>query len=309
MSLADFGGVHVSTVSRIIVRVSEALASLAGTFIQFPSTPDAIKKSQNDFYEIASFPRVIGVIGNCIILITPTNIKLLIHYLDGTHVRIQSPGGADAEVFRNRKSYFSINVQVVGNAHLEIIDIVARWPGSSHDSTIFNHSRLRRNFELGLYPNSILLGMLYNTIMRRIYHNYFLGDSGYNARTYLLTPLLNPEREAERLYNESHIRTRARIENIFGIWKRRFPILAYGCRLKLQTILTVIIATAVLHNIARRNGEGEPPVDENVDEHILQQRINDGEIPDIPVFQNQPQHTGFHVRRNLIDNFFNNLHF
>lgn len=79
-------------------------------------------------------------------------------FTDGTHIRIQSPGGDDAEIFRNRKSYFSINVQVVGNANYEICNIVARWPGSTHDSTIFNNSMLRRDFELNVYRNSLLLG-------------------------------------------------------------------------------------------------------------------------------------------------------
>lgn len=51
-------------------------------------------------------------------------------------------GGEDAEVFRNRKSYFSLNVQVTANTDREIIDIVSRWPGSVHDSTIFNNSNL-----------------------------------------------------------------------------------------------------------------------------------------------------------------------
>lgn len=55
--------------------------------------------------------------------------------------------GDDAEVFRNRKSYFSLNVQVVANANKEIIDIVARWSGSVHDSTIFQNSNLRMLFE------------------------------------------------------------------------------------------------------------------------------------------------------------------
>lgn len=66
-------------------------------------------------------------------------------------------GGENAELFRNRKGYFSFNTQVVCNSNLEIIDIVARWQGSVHDSTIFNNSRLRANFENGMYGNSLLL--------------------------------------------------------------------------------------------------------------------------------------------------------
>lgn len=35
----------------------------------------------------------------------------------------------------------------------------------------------------------------------------------------------------------------------FGLWKRRHPVLAYGFRLKVENLLTIIAATAVLHNI------------------------------------------------------------
>lgn len=68
-------------------------------------------------------------------------------------------GGNDGEVFRNRKSYFSINTQVVGGPNLEILDIIARWPGSAHDSTIWNNSLLQTRFEQGEFRNATLLGI------------------------------------------------------------------------------------------------------------------------------------------------------
>lgn len=153
-------------------------------------------------------------------------------------------GGENAELFRNRKGYFSLNVQTVCNSNLEITNVVARWQGSAHDSTIFNNSRLRANFKDGTYGNSLLLG-----------------DSAYPSKQYLVTPLLNPQTAAERLYNESHIRTRNIIERLFGVWKRRFPILALGMRYHLHRIMSVIVATAVLHNIARRNNDVVPDLD------------------------------------------------
>lgn len=94
-------------------------------------------------------------------------------------------------------------------------------------------------------------------------------------RNYLLTPFANPRNEAERNYNYSHTRTRVRIENIFGIWKRRFPILAYGCRLKLENVLNVIVATAVLHNLAIIRRDPDPPL---VNEGVLAEAIQNGNI-------------------------------
>lgn len=93
-----------------------------------------------------------------------------------------------------------MNVQVVINARLEIIDIVVRWLGSIHNSTIFNYSRIKSLFETDRFDDGLLLG-----------------DSGYPNLSYLMTPLLNPTTPAEHLYNEAQIRTRSKIERCFGI--------------------------------------------------------------------------------------------
>jgi hypothetical protein len=245
-AVADFAGMHLSTVSRIAVKVCEAIARLAPNYIGFPTTHDECRKTQQDFYNIAQFPRVLGAI-------------------DSSHFKIQSPGGDDPEIFRNRKGYFSINGQFICNSHLKILDVVARWSGSSHDATIFINSQIKRKFENNNYTNCVLLG-----------------DNGYANKTYLMTPLLNPGTPAEQLYNESHIRARNVVERLFGVLKRRFPILAYGCRLKLETFLTIIVATSVLHNAALNMGDIDaPPVPAEIDEHILEQLIRDGQIPGI----------------------------
>lgn len=145
-------------------------------------------------------------------------------------------GGDIAENFRNRKGYFSLNVQVVCNSQMQIMDVVARWPGATHDSFIFNNSAVRMKLEMGEFKNLILLG-----------------DSGYPLRSYLLTPIANPTTAAQKLYNESHIRTRNVIERTFGVWKRRFPILSVGIRTQLPLAQAIVVACAVLQNIAKKN--------------------------------------------------------
>lgn len=102
-----------------------------------------------------------------------------------------------------------------------------------------------------------------------IANNLIAGDSGYPVRNYFFTPLLNPNGRAQELYNESLIRTRNSVERAIGLWKRRFPIMAYGARLKLRTVKTIIIATAVLHNIAIDMNEPEPPLPEEINANEL----------------------------------------
>ncbi|KAJ8910950.1 hypothetical protein NQ315_014956 [Exocentrus adspersus] len=101
------------------------------------------------------------------------------------------------------------------------------------DAHIFRNSHLCTVFENGRFGDSLLVG-----------------DSGYPIKNYLITPLLQTRNEAENLFNESLIRIRNVVERSYGLWKRRFPALALGLRLKVQTTLNVIVASAVLRNIA-----------------------------------------------------------
>lgn len=93
-----------------------------------------------------------------------------------------------------------------------------------------------------------------------------LGDSGYPFRSYLLKPFENPQTPVENLYNESQIRTKNVIEKTFGIWKRRFPILSIGIRTKLPLTQNIIIAAAILHNIACMNRDELPDINANAED-------------------------------------------
>ncbi|XP_030749237.1 putative nuclease HARBI1 [Sitophilus oryzae] len=222
ITAADFIGVSRATACRVISRVTTALAALRPRYVKMYSDNAEMQRASEDFYGLASFPRAIGAI-------------------DCTLIKIDSPGGEDAEIFRCRKGFFALNVQTISDAKLKIRNIVARWPGSVHDQTIFNNSQVKREFETGRYGRYILVG-----------------DSGYALKKYLMTKLLETNTDAENLYNESIIRTRNVVERQYGVWKRRFPILKNGMRVKLETAMDIIVATAVLHNIALDMSEDIP---------------------------------------------------
>ena len=198
--------------SRIISEVSENLARHLGRYIKFPTTEQAITNNKRAFYEVAAFPDVVGCI-------------------DCTHIPVRSPGGPTAEVYRNRKGWMSLNVQVVSGPRMEILNIVIRWPGSAHDNRIFDNSGLMVAFE-----------------ERRI-SGILLGDNGYAQKRYLFTPLLHTQNEAENRYNRAHIKTRNVVERLFGVWKRKFSCLSKKLNTKLRTTTRIVAACAVLHNI------------------------------------------------------------
>ncbi|CAC5403276.1 HARBI1 [Mytilus coruscus] len=111
--IADTFNIDQSTFSRTTHSVSNALVRRAHKFIKFPSG-HVIKENKVKFYAVANFfPNVLELI-------------------DGTHVRIIAPLQHE-EQFVNRKGYHSIIVQVIVNADSQFINIVAKWPGSSHD--------------------------------------------------------------------------------------------------------------------------------------------------------------------------------
>lgn len=199
IAVADLAGVSKSTACRIIKRTTRAIAQLSQHDVKFPTSQEDRATTMRDFYSVAQFPAVIGAI-------------------DCTHVAVQSPGGLNSELFRNRKGYFSLNVQAVVNSRLVFENIVSRWYGSAHDATIFNSSKLYAEFETGVITNG-----------------YLLGDAGYPCKPYLLTPLATPISRAEQNYNCAQIKTRNCVERAFGVLKRRFPCLRMGLRVKVNS--------------------------------------------------------------------------
>lgn len=209
-----------------------ALIDHLHNFVRMPETAEERQKVALDFfnYRNAHFPRTIGAI-------------------DCTHVKIQSPGGESSETFRNRKGYFSLNVQTIASPDLKVRNIVARWPGSVHDQTIFRNSQIYQDFANGNYGRYILVG-----------------DSGYANTPFLATPFTarNPN-VANNLhmqrYQNAIITTRNVVERQYGVLKRRFPALSLGLRVNLQTAMKVIVAAAILHNICIEANEPVPPID------------------------------------------------
>ena len=81
-------GLSQPSVCRIIKRVSQAIASKKKHFITFPCGL-AGQQVKQEFSTLRGFPGVIGCI-------------------DCTHIPIFSPGGDNAEIFRNRKGFFRL---------------------------------------------------------------------------------------------------------------------------------------------------------------------------------------------------------
>lgn len=100
--LADMFGVSKSTACNIVSEVAFLIGlKLSDTYIRMPIDVAELQKAKAMFYRIGQFPLVIAAV-------------------DGTNIRIQSLGGENAEMYRNRKTYFSLNCQLAVSAEVII---------------------------------------------------------------------------------------------------------------------------------------------------------------------------------------------
>ncbi|XP_050686985.1 putative nuclease HARBI1 [Eriocheir sinensis] len=229
MCNSDDLGPSQSSVSKAITDTLKALTqpAILVQFIRFPRTVPEIREKQQEFVQVANFPGIVGVI-------------------DCTHVRILAPREYEAD-YVNRKNFHSINTQLVFDAKYNILNVVANWPGSTHDARIWRESGLKRMFEDHHIPPDSC---------------HLLGDSGYPCRRYLLTPFPRPQTDSQAAYNRAHKKTQSIVERGIGQLKCRFHVLHGEVRLNPEKTCQVILACALLHNICKKRNIQLP--DENV---------------------------------------------
>jgi cell division protein ZapA (FtsZ GTPase activity inhibitor) len=127
-------------------------------------------------------------------------------------------------------------------------------------------------------------------------NGFLLGDSGYPCRPFLLTPLLHPANASQEAYNRAHILTRNTIERFFGVLKRRFPCLALGLRCQLNTVLLIIVASGVLHNICKLQND-ILDIEENIE---LDEEDEDEDVAENNAREENEQNPNYAVRNALI---------
>ncbi|XP_059212521.1 putative nuclease HARBI1 [Centropristis striata] len=227
-----------ATVCRAVRKVTLALKRLLPVMVVFPGHKP-VRTIKEEFHRIAGLPNVIGCI-------------------DGTQIPITAPAQNEGD-YVNRKSFHSINVQIICDAASIITNVEAKWPGSVHDSRIYRECSLSNRFARGEFDG------------------YLLGDRGYPCQPSLLTPYPDPEPGPQQRFNVAHCRTRARVEMTLGILKSRFQCLR-KLRVTPERACDIIVACVVLHNIAIIRGEQHPAVQINdaEDEHHIPVDVQDG---------------------------------
>lgn len=134
-------GVSQSTISRTLHKLSTNIVqNLVKDYIRFPNDLPSLNKIKQNFFDIARFPNIGGVI-------------------DGTHVGIKAPYDQE-NAYVNRKGFHSINTQIVCAPNNSVLDAVVKWPGCTNDSYIWNNCGLKEKFDANTFGETWLVGKI-----------------------------------------------------------------------------------------------------------------------------------------------------
>ncbi|KAJ1195891.1 hypothetical protein NDU88_005158 [Pleurodeles waltl] len=117
-TVAIASGMSQPMFSNVLSRVLSALLKHMRSYIVFPQVED-LPTVKGDFYALGHIHNIIGAI-------------------DVTHVALVSPCRSE-QVYRNQKSYHSMNVQMVCLADQYISHVNGKFPGSVHNAYILRN--------------------------------------------------------------------------------------------------------------------------------------------------------------------------
>ncbi|XP_067855254.1 putative nuclease HARBI1 [Heptranchias perlo] len=173
--------------------VRDALYEMRNRLITFPFDRDKQNERARGFVHIAGFPMVQGAI-------------------DCTHIALHAPY-INSAAFVNRKDFLSLNMQLVCDHMHRIMEVDARYSGSSHNAFVIRQSNVPA-----------------------IFH------SAWNPRT-----------RAEQTYSESHAATRKVVEHIIGLFKQCFRCLRHSggfLQYSTEQVGRFVMECYMLHNRA-----------------------------------------------------------
>jgi hypothetical protein len=175
--------------------------------------------------------------------------------LDGSHIpAVVSP--EEQSTFRNRKQAITQNLLAVSNFDLTFSYALGGWEGSAHDGQVLADA-ISNGFSATAPPGK-----------------YYLADAGYALSWLCLVPYrgvryhlkewrLGNEapQNREELFNLRHSSLRNVVERIFGVIKKRFPILVNMPSYDFLFQVDLFLCALMVHNFIRMEQEFEDEFD------------------------------------------------
>ncbi|KAL5579293.1 hypothetical protein UlMin_011735 [Ulmus minor] len=232
------------TVSRHFHEVLRAIISLHDIFLRQPNGLECPPEIMNNTKFWPYFKDCIGV-------------------LDGSHFRVKV-GNDIVQRYRGRKAFPTQNVLAACSFDLKFTYVLPGWEGSASDSRILDNA-LTRDLDKLIVPQV---------------------DVGYQLRSGFLAPYrstryhlkeysLRQPKNARELFNLRHASLRNAIERVFGILKKRFPILGSGAEpyYHVDTQANIVVAGCILHNYLMGIDLNKELIAE-VDEELMREPIS-----------------------------------
>ncbi|XP_029442907.1 putative nuclease HARBI1 [Rhinatrema bivittatum] len=254
-----------------INQVLGALLRRTRQYISFPQNRRQQEQMMQDIYQVACLPSVLGMI-------------------DCPHIPIRTPAGDEA-IYHNRKCFHSLNIQVVCDAKGLILDVVPKFPGSTHNAYII--------FQSGIHDH-VLQG-----------HNmgdWLLGDRGYLLKAWLMIPVATPQSAVEVQYNSTQWLTRSVIKRTFGLLKTYSPVwidLGDVSSTTPPKVYHIFLACCMVHNLAKTRHmplpESQPEKSDEEEEEEEKQELRQDELL---IIHRHSQRRAIEERNTLIQRYF-----
>ncbi|KAG7343879.1 DDE superfamily endonuclease [Nitzschia inconspicua] len=222
---------HDDTFEKDRKRVMGAILSLRDQYLQWPDGEER-EKIASEIHQLYGFPDCVGI-------------------ADGTHFPLaHKPRSSDAFAYSTRKHRYSFNTMVVCDHNKKIRSYLCGYPGSATDYRVFQAMELSQDAASHFSPNQ-----------------YLVGDSAFENHWFMVPAFKKFPRkqvpEDKQKFNSKLSKLRPVSDHCIGSLKGRFPWLR---RIPLRitedvgsivTILRVVDATVVLHNMLIEFGEEE----------------------------------------------------
>ncbi|KAJ8359381.1 hypothetical protein SKAU_G00159060 [Synaphobranchus kaupii] len=172
--------------------------------------------------------------------------------IDGCHVRVKVPSGANGHDYINRKLFAFIQLQAVCDSKGKFLDIHVRYPGSVHDPRVLKNSPV---YLEACYPPP---------------GHFIMGDRGYPCICQPMAIITPFQETVQERYNHHHARARSIIERAFGMMKTRWRSIFFKAPEVHHTFAPDVIAvSAILHNVCLTAGDVLEPEGDDGDQVVV----------------------------------------
>ena len=203
-TIAEMSGIGLSTVSTITKEVSQAIIDLLWEECVTQYMPHSEFEFIDKMVEIEQmwqFPCCWGAI-------------------DGCHIPLKCPPGGleSCKEYHSFKNFYSLVLMAIVDSHYGFIWGSCGYPGNSHDSVIFQSTKLWSDIQCGNY-----LPVMAKKVGKQDIPPLVVADSAFPLTTWLMKPFTNAIlTEKQRYFNYRLSRARIMTEGAYGQLKGRW---------------------------------------------------------------------------------------